>query len=170
MPRHHHGDHHHNHHRHQHSGYAGGVTDPELAAILHHIVGPDGAFRHRQHVNLTFLAVRRHGMPAAVDKVSGWIQQIAAYEQHPQKYHHTVSRAWVEVIAHHVDADPACADFERFAERHPALLDKRLLTRHYHSATLASQPARHGWTEPDLLPFPWAKDAGAGSGQPKQAR
>jgi hypothetical protein len=139
------------------SAPARGVTDPELAAILDDIVGPDGAFRHRQHVNLTFLAVRRHGMPRAVDKICEWIQQIAEYEQHPQKYHHTVSRAWVEMIAHHVDADPACVEFDRFARRHPALLDKRLLTRHYRSTTLASPQARRGWTEPDLLPFPWTK-------------
>lgn len=144
------------HHRGDHAGYAQGVADPELAAILEEVVGPDGEFRHRQHVNLTFLAVRRHGMPAAVDKVSGWIRQIATYERHPQKYHHTVSRAWVEMIAHHVDADPGCVEFDRFAERHPALLDKRLLARHYRSATLASPQARRGWVEPDGLPFPWS--------------
>ena len=37
----------------------------------------------------------------------------------------------------------------------PALLDKRLLGRHYRSSTLAAGPARRGWVEPDLLPFPW---------------
>jgi hypothetical protein len=153
--------HQHHHHHHHRSAPARGVTDPDLAAILDEIVGPDGAFRHRQHVNLTFLAVRRHGMPRAVDKICEWIQQIAEYEQHPQKYHHTVSRAWVEMIAHHVDADPDCVEFDRFARRHPALLDKRLLTRHYRSTTLASPQARRGWTEPDLLPFPWAARAGA---------
>ena len=150
---------HHHHHRTDDSGYARGVADPELATMLEDIVGPDGAFRHRQHVNLTFQAVRRHGMPMAVDKVSGWIRQIATYEQHPQKYHHTVSRAWVELIAHHIEADPASAEFDRFAQRHPALLDKRLLTLHYRSTTLASPEARHGWVEPDLAPFPWANPA-----------
>jgi hypothetical protein len=42
-----------------------------------------------------------------------------------------------------------------FARRNPALLDKRLLSRHYRSSTLAADPARHGWVEPDLAPFPW---------------
>jgi hypothetical protein len=60
----------------------------------------------------------------------------------------------VEIVAHHVDADPDCADFGTFAARHPALLDKRLLTRHYRSSTLAAAPARRDWVEPDLLPFP----------------
>ena len=48
-----------------------------------------------------------------------------------------------------------CADFGVFADRNPALLDKRLLARHYRSSTLAAGPARRGWVEPDLLPFPW---------------
>jgi hypothetical protein len=55
-----------------------------------------------------------------------------------------------------VDADPDCTGFGAFADRHPALLDKRLLGRHYRSSTLAAAPARSRWVEPDLLPFPWS--------------
>ena len=140
-----------------------GLRDPELAAILPGITGPGGQFRHRQHINLAFYAVRRYGMPDAIGAICGWIRQIAAYERAPQKYHHTVSRAWVELVAHHVAADPGCADFDVFADRNPALLDKRLLARHYRSSTLAARPARHDWVEPDLLPFPWsAQDSTAG--------
>jgi hypothetical protein len=132
------------------------ATDPELAAILAGIVDPDQPFRHRQHIHLAFVAVRRHGTPTAVDKVCAWIQQLTADQQAPQKYHHTVSRAWVELVAYHLSADPDHAEFDVFVQRHPALLDKRLLGRHYRSATLAAAQARHGWTEPDLAPFPWA--------------
>jgi len=138
-----------------------GSPDPALAAILPVITGPTGQFRHRQHVNLAYYAVRRYGMPDAISTVCAWIRQIAAYERAPQKYHHTVSRAWVEAVAYHVAADPGCADFEDFAARNPGLLDKRLLTRHYRSSTLAAPAARHGWVEPDLLPFPWSAQHGA---------
>jgi hypothetical protein len=142
---------------------AHGPGDAELAAVLPGITGSGGEFRHRQHINLAFYAVRRYGMPEAVGMICGWIQQIAAYERAPQKYHHTVSRAWVELVAHHMAAEPGCADFDVFAERNAALLDKRLLGRHYRSSTLAAGPARHGWVEPDLLPFPWsAQDSTAG--------
>src|SRR5690348_13211822 len=130
--------------------------DPELAAILTEITGPDGDFRHRQHINLAFVAVRRYGMPEATTRICDWIQRIARYERAPQKYHHTVSRAWVEIVSHHAGADPDCADFDTFAARHPALLDKRLLSRHYRSSTLADAAARRGWVAPDLLPFPWS--------------
>jgi hypothetical protein len=138
------------------SAEAHGPPDAELAAIMPGITGPSGEFRHRQHINLAFLAVRRYGMPEATTRICDWIQRIAAYERAPQKYHHTVSRAWVEIIAHHVKADPDCADFNTFAAGNPALLDKRLLGRHYRSSTLAAGQARRGWVEPDLLPFPWS--------------
>jgi hypothetical protein len=141
-----------------------GPADAELAALLPQVTGPDGEFRHRQHIHLAFLAVRRYGMPEAITRICDWIQYIAAYERAPQKYHHTVSRAWVEIVAHHIEADPGCADFGTFAARHPALLDKRLLSRHYRSSALAAPVARAEWVEPDLLPFPWSpgQDSRAG--------
>ncbi len=135
---------------------AHGGTDPELADILPAITGPEGRFGHRQHVNLAFYAVRRYGMPDAVGKICGWIRHLAAYQRAPQKYHHTVSRAWVELVAHHVADAPDCADFGVFADANPELLDKRLLSRHYRSSTLARAMSRRCWVEPDLVPFPWS--------------
>lgn len=115
-----------------------------------------GRFGHRQHIHLTWLAVRRCGMPAAVDLVSRGIQQTARYAGAPQKYHATVSRAWVELVAYHA-AEFAGDNFDTFADHHAALLDKRLLTRFYRSSTLADAQAKAGWVEPDLASFPWQK-------------
>ena len=127
----------------------------ELSAILAEIVPPGGAFRHREHIHLAYLAVQRYGPDKAADAVAGWIHQLAAYHSAPQKFHATVTRAWVEIVAHHMAAIPPAADFTAFADRYPALLDKRLLTRHYSSRVLASPTAKTGWAEPDLAPFPW---------------
>jgi hypothetical protein len=115
---------------------------------------PDGAFRHRQHIHLAFIAVRRYGAAQAADKISGWIRHLTAHA--PQKYHATITRAWTEIVGHHVAADPSLTDFDVFAERNQALLDKRLLARHYTAALLASPQARAGWVEPDVAAFPWS--------------
>lgn len=154
---------------------------PELAELLHEVTGhstdraddadradhsddaghtnPAGhRFGHRQHINLAWLAVRRYGMPDAADKVCEWLRQMTAYEQAPQKYNHTMSRAWVYLVAHHTtvpaDEDTPIHPFDQFITDHPALLDKRLLSRHYSSHVLASATARTAWAEPDLLPLP----------------
>jgi len=123
-------------------------------------------FGHRQHVHLTWLAVRRYGTAEATALVSDGIQRTARYAGAPQKYHATISRAWVELVGHHAThSGPGqhaeSADFGAFAEAHPLLLDKRLLSRFYRSATLASPAARTGWVAPDLAPFPW-QTPGAG--------
>lgn len=111
-------------------------------------------FGHREHIHLTWLAVRQTSRSAAVALVSEGIQRTARYQRAPQKYHATISRAWVELVGHHADQD-AGSDFEQFANDNPALLDKRLLMRFYRSATLASGAAKTGWVEPDRRPFPW---------------
>jgi hypothetical protein len=128
--------------------------EPELAAILQQICGPDGGFHHRQHINLAFIAVSRYGMPTAADRVCAWIKQVAVYERAPQKYHETVSRAWVEVVAHHLAANPSCQQFDEFALANPALFGKRLLSAHYSSSALSTPEARQTFADPDLLPFP----------------
>jgi hypothetical protein len=125
----------------------------ELAEILHEIVPPDQGFRHRQHVHLAFITARRYGTARAPGVITDWIRQLTAHT--PQKFNATVTRAWTEIVGYHITADPTITDFGAFAERYPALLDKRLLTRHYSAAALASPQARTGWVEPDRTPFPW---------------
>jgi hypothetical protein len=121
------------------------------------VLPPDGSFRHRQHIHLAFIAVRHYGAAAATELLCHWITQIAVYQRAPQKYNATVTRAWTQIVAHHMAADPAVTRFAEFAERFPELLDKRMLSRHYRSATLASPTARAGWVAPDLAAFPWGE-------------
>lgn len=127
---------------------------PTFEALMAEVMASAERFGHREHVHLTWLAVQRCGVPAAVELVSDGIQRTARYAGAPQKYNATVSRAWVELVGHHA-AELGESDFAAFAAHHPELLDKRLLTRFYHPATLAGPQAKSGWVEPDLAPFPW---------------
>jgi len=110
-------------------------------------------FGHRQHVQLSWLAVRRYGATDACQIVCAGIQRTARYAGAPQKYHATMSRAWIELIAYHA-AEHDIENFDAFAQHNSALLDKRLLLRFYEPSTLASPAARIGWAEPDRAPFP----------------
>ena len=127
-----------------------------FADLMGEVMAGAERFGHRQHVHLTWLAVRRYGTGAAVAMVSEGIKSTARYAGVPQKYNATVSRAWVELVGHHADQGDA-ADFGTFTARHPVLLDKKLLSRFYRPSTLASDPARTGWVLPDLSPFPWQR-------------
>ncbi|GIG58693.1 hypothetical protein Lfu02_30650 [Longispora fulva] len=117
----------------------------EVLAVAHQ-------FGHRQHIHLAWLAVRRYGAGPAIALVSEGIERTARSAGAPQKYHATVTRAWIELVSRHMDA--GTDDFDSFLTRHDGLLDKSLLSRHYRSVTLASAEARSGWVEPDLEPLP----------------
>ncbi len=143
------------------TGTTGAGLPAGLAEIMAEVLPPGDAggrraFGHRSHLHLAFLAVSRYGMPAAAPLVGQVIRQVAASHGTPQKYHETMTRAWTGIVAYHMAADapgpqsPAgdrrsAGDFGVFTDRHPALLDKRLLARHYRPATLAGRrPGRAG--------------------------
>ncbi|GAA3456301.1 hypothetical protein [Dactylosporangium matsuzakiense] len=121
------------------------MTFDELFAA---VTGSSGRFAHRDHVHLTWLAIGAVGPQAAVDLVSEGIQRTARYAGQPRKYHVTMSRAWVELIAARMSQ--ADATFDDFVARHPEVLDKRLLNTLYRPGTLATEAARTGWVPPDL--------------------
>ncbi|PXX71620.1 hypothetical protein DFR70_1011054 [Nocardia tenerifensis] len=114
---------------------------------------PAERFGHREHVHVTWLALRRFGIHQTIALVDDGLRSTARYAGVPQKYNSTVSRAWVHLVAHHLRHTPA-DDFADFIDRNPELLDKRLLIRFYQPSTLASTAARTGWVAPDRAPFP----------------
>ncbi|GAA3367650.1 hypothetical protein GCM10020367_66090 [Streptomyces sannanensis] len=143
------------HHPSPHSTHdASGDDRSPFAALMAQVMADAERFGHRQHIHLTWLAIRQYGTTAAIDLVSDGIQATARRAGVPQKYNVTVSRAWVELVGHHVAASDS-ADFDAFADQHPDLLDKQLLSRFYRPETLSGASARVGWVEPDLVPFPW---------------
>jgi len=121
--------------------------------LLAEATGDRPRFGHREHIHLTWLAVTRYGVAAAIPLVSEGIQQTARYAGAPRKYHATVSRAWVELVGFHIASHPD-SDFATWAEANPGLFDKRLLSRFYRATTLATDAARRGWVPPDLVAFP----------------
>ena len=130
-------------------------------ALMAEVMAGGSRFGHREHVHLTWLACAA----AASRQRSAW--SATGFSAPPamrarQKYHATVSRAWVELVGYHA-AESGDDDFAAFAAHHRALLDKRLLTRFYRPATLASAQAKTGWAEPDLAPFPWQDPERTGS-------
>ncbi|WP_220793339.1 hypothetical protein [Nocardioides stalactiti] len=136
------------------------MDDPaEFDDLLRHVTADTSGFGHREHVQLTWLAVRRFGLADAIDLVCSGIRRTARYAGAPQKYHATMSRAWIELVGHHAseEGDP---DFTTFLDRNPALLDKRLLLRFYSPGTLSGAEARTGWVLPDRARFPWVAQQG----------
>ena len=120
------------------SDHAAAAMPAELAAILAEITPAGGRFGHREHIHLAYIAVQRHGPGQAAAVVARWLRHLTAYHRAPQKFHATVTRAWVEIVAHHMAGGPPATDFAAFAGRYPLLLDKKLLTSRYSRAAGSS--------------------------------
>jgi hypothetical protein len=70
------------------------VDDPTFDDLFAVATRASGRFGHREHVHLTWLAVRRLGADAAASLVGDGIRRTARYAGVPQKYNGTMSLAW----------------------------------------------------------------------------
>jgi hypothetical protein len=132
----------------------GGETDEEFLAAFEAAQIPKAAFHHREHVRLAWLYLRRHGPAEGTARMREGIRSFAASNGVPGLYHETLTTFWVLAVQAAHRADPEAPDFESFALRHPELLDKALVRRHYRDGTIESARARMEWVEPDRAPLP----------------
>jgi hypothetical protein len=122
--------------------------------ILERIIAMRGGFGHREHLELAWTCLDRYGeVDAAHQAVAAAVRHLAQRHGMPHKYHETVTRAWVVVVALHRGIE-ARESFDAFIAAHPRLLERDLLSRHYSEPLLWSEAARARWAEPDLRAFP----------------
>ncbi len=116
---------------------------------------PPSQFHHRDHLRLAWVLVRRDGAAQAAATIASSIRRYATAHGHAGRYHETITRFWVGLIGHLVQARPEIADFDGFLAAFPHIVDKGLPARHWRQDTLGSDTARGGWVEPDRLALPW---------------
>jgi hypothetical protein len=120
---------------------------------LNEILHNRGRFGHREHLELAWTYLDRYPVEVASNALAAAIRHVAALHGAPQRYHVTMTQAWVRLVAVHRAGRPARA-FDRFITENPRLLDKTLLVRHYSPELIASDQARTHWTEPDFRALP----------------
>src|SRR5262249_16040098 len=86
----------------------------------------------------------------ACERIAASIRAYAGHLGVAEKYHETVTQAWMFLVAEASQAD----DFETFLAYHPELLEKSLLAQYYSAETLASQAAREHFVPADLKSLP----------------
>jgi hypothetical protein len=106
----------------------------------------------REHVRLAWLVIRAEGPGEGGDRVARMLRHLAELHGEGERYHETLTRFWIRLVAHAIDAEPRIDDFDVFVERFPLLLDGSIVQRHWSAEALAS--ARTAWVEPDVLALP----------------
>ena len=127
------------------------MSDAEFLAAFEDCSLDNHLLRHREHVRLTWLYLQQWGEPETRVRLPGGIRKYAAAQGASEKYHHTVTLAWIRLIA---AAARSCPTLEATLSQHPELLDKNWLHGFYSEAVLSSVQARRAWVEPDLAPLP----------------
>ena len=128
------------------------MTDREFIEAVEH--GRVEEFGHREHLRLAFALVRQHGLGVALVRARAILRHLAAAHGQPERFHLTLTDAWVRAVAHHLDVDPAVSGFDSLLERFPQLLRQDLLGAHYSPELLWSRAARVHSLPPDRQPIP----------------
>ena len=128
------------------------LSDDEFAVAFEtcHIANEE--FHHREHLRLAWIYLRRFGSEAG-PRIRAAICRFAAAHGKADKYHETVTFAWLRLVADGAQRTNA-RSFAELLRALPELLDKNTLNQHYSPERLSSDAARTGFVLPDRKPLP----------------
>ena len=125
------------------------VTDDELIAGFEAASLP--SFPHADHVRLTILYLTRHGREETQKKLFEGLRRFAAAKGVPEKFHVTMTIAWLDLVADARRRHPEADDPSALMAACPELLDREALLRFYSPERLSSDEARQRWLPPDRV-------------------
>ncbi len=116
------------------------MSDEEFAGAFEHCEIPKEDFHHRDHVRLARFYIARYGAEAAEGRMAQAVRNFAAHHKVPEKYHHTMTIAWMRLVAYDPDS--------------PELQDATYLREFYSEALLQTPTSRNMFVTPDKRPLP----------------
>jgi hypothetical protein len=128
------------------------MTDDEFASAFERCEIAGGDFHHQDHIRLAWIYLKRYGPEDAPAQISASIRAFAEHLGKPDKYHETVTIAWMRLI----EQAAGCRSFREVAAAFPQFLDKSYLNEFYSAETLGSEAARETFVGPDKKPLPSA--------------
>lgn len=121
-----------------------------IEAFEHHDFDVE-AFDHESHVYMAWLFVTELGSRTGEERFVAALKSLTVALGVPGKYHDTITRFYLDLIARRSANRPG-RSWDEFRAENGDLLDARLLERHYSRDALASNEARERFVEPDLAP------------------
>jgi hypothetical protein len=118
------------------------MTDAEFLAALEDCTLPESAFDHRAHLRAAWLYLRSRPFPEAIAAMSAAVKRYSAHLGKPDRYHETITVAYMAVINERLHRGGDTGDWPAFLRDNHDLADRRLLTHYYRPETLASAIAR----------------------------
>jgi hypothetical protein len=132
------------------------IGEDEFVAAVEESRDANAEFRHSDHIRLAWIYVRKYGERQAEERIAETIRRFAISQGHERKYHETLTRAWLRLVAAALRLTPRAAAFDEFVDKHGWLLDRSALSAFYSGMRLSSEAARRGWADPDRTPLPYS--------------
>lgn len=117
--------------------------------VLHEILEAAGDFGHREHLQLAWTYLHTYAIDQATAAMVAAIRQVARLHGAEDKYHETITRAWLHFVAVHIQRWDG-ASFEEFVELTGpppvtgARVDLRGLSHHGIASAPLTPKARYG--------------------------
>ena len=127
------------------------MTGEELIEQFECGATPADTFHHANHVQLAFEYLCRFSALEALARFSDGLKRFAAAQGKAQRYHETITWAYLLLIRERIARAGCTQTWEEFAARNPDLLIWKggVLTMLYRQETLDSDLARHTFVLPD---------------------
>lgn len=131
------------------------VNDLELQRQFETGVLPPAEFSHRKHIQLAYTYLCQHDPELALTHMRQALQNYLKVQGiDPEKYHETLTRAWILAVRHFMESAKFSSSAEAFIKACPMLLDKDIMLTHYSREYLFSEQARANFREPDIQQIP----------------
>ena len=130
------------------------MTDKEFVRSFEACELSNESFHHRDHIRLAWIYLQRYSEAEAQRRMREAIRRFAAHYGKRDKYHETITVAWLRLVAGARKSLTPQATWDELMMAAPELLDKRTIENFYSAGILTSDLARVSWVEPDLQPLP----------------
>ena len=129
----------------------GSMTNSEVIASFD-ADNLSGDFHHAEHVRLAFAYLSEFPAVEALHRFSVALKQYAAARGKPDRYHETITYAYLFLIRERMARTPR-RDWDVFIHANPDLLQWKpgILDRYYRQSTLRSDLAREVFLFPDKI-------------------
>ncbi len=124
------------------------MTDSEFLQALESCTLPAADFGHAGHVRACYLYLRSRDFIAALGRTRSAIRGYAASLGKPERYHETITVAYVALIQEHLDERGDGGGWTGFAKNNRELFERDLLSQFYAPGQLDSDRARRVFVLP----------------------
>ena len=133
------------------------LFEQELLTAFQQRTLSEDQWTHKAHLVIAFHYLSRYSYKTALAHIKEGIQRLNQVHSQSNAYHETITVAFSQIIAAHLQQAPIWIHSQAFFNAFPHLYSKDALTplrKYYSEALLMSEKARRSFVPPDLQDLP----------------